>query len=36
MNEGYQIWYILDMERRISDDAVLAAYNSNDALMKFF
>jgi predicted nuclease of predicted toxin-antitoxin system len=33
MNEGYQIWYILDMERGIPDNEVLAAANSNDALL---
>jgi predicted nuclease of predicted toxin-antitoxin system len=32
-SEGYQIWYILDMERGISDDKVLALANSNDAIL---
>jgi predicted nuclease of predicted toxin-antitoxin system len=33
MNEGYQIWYILDMERGIHDEEVLAIANLNDALL---
>jgi len=32
-SEGYQIWYVYDMERGISDDKVLGIANLNDALL---
>ncbi len=32
-NEGYKIWYVLDMDRGISDDKVMEIANRNDALL---